>query len=88
MDATDHELKEKASHKQTKSNYHQQRKYLAQAGYLSHCNMRVFTLDKGGFHDTSIALCLKYGWCPLDLPSACLYGKHFTLEHAQNRFKF
>ena len=38
-----------------------------------------FALHKGAFRD---ALCLRYGWRPLHLPSHCVCGKHFTIEHA------
>ena len=38
-----------------------------------------FSLHKGAFRD---ALCLRYGWRPSHLPSHCVCGQHFTIEHA------
>jgi len=38
-----------------------------------------FALHKGAFQD---ALCLQYGWRPSHLPSHCICGQHFTVEHA------
>ena len=38
-----------------------------------------FALHKGAFRD---ALCLRYGWRPPNLPSHCVCGKFFTVEHA------
>ena len=38
-----------------------------------------FALHKGAFRD---ALCLRYGWRPSHLPSHCVCGHHFTIEHA------
>ena len=38
-----------------------------------------FALHKGAFRD---ALCLRYGWQPPLLPSSCVCGKRFTIEHA------
>ena len=38
-----------------------------------------FALHKGAFRD---ALCLWYGWRPSHLPSHCVCGHHFTIEHA------
>ena len=38
-----------------------------------------FALHKGAFRD---ALCLRYGWRPPLLPSSCVCGKRFTVEHA------
>ena len=38
-----------------------------------------FALHKGAFRD---ALCLRYGWQPPLLPSNCVCGKKFTVEHA------
>ena len=38
-----------------------------------------FALHKGAFRD---ALCLRYGWRPSHLPSHCICGHHFTVEHA------
>ena len=38
-----------------------------------------FTLHKGAFQD---ALCLQYGWRLSHLPSHCICGQHFTVEHA------
>ena len=38
-----------------------------------------FALHKGAFRD---ALCLRYGWRPPLLPSQCICGKSFTVEHA------
>ena len=40
-----------------------------------------FTLHKGAFRD---ALCLRYGWRPTHLPSHCICGRQFTVEHALN----
>ena len=38
-----------------------------------------FALHKGAFRD---ALCLRYGWRPSHLPSHCICGEQFTVEHA------
>ena len=38
-----------------------------------------FTLHKGAFHD---ALALRYGWTPSDMPSTCVCGSKFSVEHA------
>ena len=38
-----------------------------------------FALHKGDFRD---ALCLRYGWRPQHLPSLCVCGKSFSIEHA------
>ena len=38
-----------------------------------------FTLHKGFFKD---ALCLRYGWKPSRLPSHCICGVNFSVEHA------
>ena len=38
-----------------------------------------FILHKGAFQD---ALCLRYGWCPQQLPSRCVCDQKFTIEHA------
>ena len=38
-----------------------------------------FALHKGAFRD---ALCLRYGWCPSRLPTHCICGGQFTVEHA------
>ena len=38
-----------------------------------------FALHKGDFRD---ALCLRYGWRPSHLPSHCICGQNFTVEHA------
>ena len=38
-----------------------------------------FRLHKGAFRD---ALCLRYGWQLSHLPSQCVCGKNFTVEHA------
>ena len=38
-----------------------------------------FALHKGAFRD---ALCLRYGWRPQHLPSHCVCGHQFTVEHA------
>ena len=40
-----------------------------------------FALHKGAFGD---ALCLRYGWRPTHLPSHCICGREFTIEHALN----
>ena len=39
-----------------------------------------FVLHKGAFRD---ALCLRYGWRPSHLPSNCVCGQNFFIEHAQ-----
>ena len=36
-------------------------------------------LHKGAFHD---ALALRYGWTPIGIPSECICGRNFTVEHA------
>ena len=38
-----------------------------------------FSLHKGAFRD---GLCLRYGWKPEKLPTACACGKQFNVEHA------
>ena len=38
-----------------------------------------FALHKGAFRD---ALCLRYGWRPPHLPSQCVCGQQFSIEHA------
>ena len=38
-----------------------------------------FSLHKGAFRD---GLCLRYGWKPERLPTACACGKQFNVEHA------
>ena len=40
-----------------------------------------FALHKGAFRD---ALCLRYNWQPSHLPSNCICGQSFTVEHALN----
>ena len=40
-----------------------------------------FAFHKGDFCD---ALCLCYGWQPCLLPSSCVCGQSFTVEHAIN----
>ena len=40
-----------------------------------------FSLHKSTFRD---ALCLRYGWQPSLLPSACVCGHAFTTNHALN----
>lgn len=40
-----------------------------------------FVLHKGAFCD---ALCLRYGWTPLHLPSHCVCGSNMSIEHALN----
>ena len=40
-----------------------------------------FALHKGAFRD---ALCLRYGWRPSNLPTNCVCGKPFSVEHALN----
>ena len=40
-----------------------------------------FALHKGAFRD---ALCLRYGWRPTHMPSHCICGRQFTVEHALN----
>ena len=38
-----------------------------------------FDLSKGEFCD---ALCLRFGWQPVNLPQMCVCGKSFSVEHA------
>ena len=38
-----------------------------------------FTLHKGAYRD---ALCLRYGWLPPQLPTHCVCGQSFTIDHA------
>jgi len=38
-----------------------------------------FCLHKGAFHDS---LCSRYGWRLPLLPSSCVFGKQFSVEHA------
>ena len=38
-----------------------------------------FSLSKGEFHD---ALCLRFGWQPVNWPQTCVCGKPFCVEHA------
>ena len=38
-----------------------------------------FTLHKGAFRD---ALSLRYGWRPKHLPTQCVCGKYFSVDHA------
>ena len=38
-----------------------------------------FTLHKTAFRD---GLCLRYGWTPEQLPSLCVYGRTFSVDHA------
>ena len=38
-----------------------------------------FDLHKGAFRD---ALSLRYGWRPPDLPSNCVCGKSFSVDHS------
>jgi len=40
-----------------------------------------FALHKGAFSD---ALCLRYGWRPPHLPSLCVCGAKFTVQHSLN----
>ena len=40
-----------------------------------------FALNKGAFRD---ALCLRYGWIPSRLPSHCVCGNTFTVDHCFN----
>ncbi len=40
-----------------------------------------FSLHKGAFRD---AISLRYGWLPSHLPSKCICGKSFTVDHALN----
>ena len=40
-----------------------------------------FALHKEAFRD---ALCLRYGWRPAGLPTTCVCGKNFSVEHALN----
>ena len=52
-----------------------------QAGYISTLPIAEhgFALHKGAFRD---ALCLRYGWHPGHLPTECVCGKQFTVNHA------
>ena len=38
-----------------------------------------FNLHKSGFRD---AIALRYGWTPADLPTSCVCGSRFSVEHA------
>ena len=38
-----------------------------------------FDLSKGEFRD---AICIRYGWRPVDLPLMCVCGKSFTIAHS------
>ena len=38
-----------------------------------------FSLHKAAFHD---ALSLRYGWKPTNMPSECICGNSFTVDHA------
>ena len=38
-----------------------------------------FNLTKREFHD---AMCLRYGWTPANLPSTCVCGQQYNVEHA------
>ena len=38
-----------------------------------------FTLHKRAFHD---AVALRYGWTPSEMPSTCVCGSRFSVEHA------
>ena len=40
-----------------------------------------FDLHKGAFKD---CLCLRYGWTPPDLPTTCICGSPFSVDHAFN----
>ena len=40
-----------------------------------------FALHKGAFHD---ALCLRYGWLPSGLPTQCVCGQGFSVDHSMN----
>ena len=40
-----------------------------------------FALHKGVFRD---ALCLCYGWLPSDLPTQCVCGQGFSVDHSMN----
>ena len=40
-----------------------------------------FALHKGAFSD---ALCFHYGWLPEGLPSKCVCGNGFNVDHAMN----
>ena len=39
----------------------------------------AFSLHKGDFHD---AVCLRYGWSLPHLPTECICGASFTVDHA------
>ena len=38
-----------------------------------------FNLHKSAFRD---AIALRYGWTPADLPTSCVCGSRFSVEHA------
>ena len=40
-----------------------------------------FASSKGEFHD---ALCLRFGWQPVNLPQTCVCGRSFCVEHTFN----
>ena len=40
-----------------------------------------FALHKGAFRD---ALCLRYGWLPSGLPTQCVCGQGFSVDHSMN----
>ena len=40
-----------------------------------------FALHKGAFRD---ALCLRYEWLPSGLPTRCVCGQGFTVDHTMN----
>ena len=44
-------------------------------------NEHSFALHKSAFRD---ALCLCYGWLPSGLPTQCVCGKGFSVDHAMN----
>ena len=44
-----------------------------------------FKLNKGAFRD---ALALHYGWQPSNLPSSCVCGAHFSVEHTLTKGGF
>ena len=54
----------------------------AEMGALSW--LTTLPIDEHGFSLHKDALCLHYGWHRSHLPSHCVYGKLFSVEHAMN----